>query len=187
MSFNDTLHEHQKVFEELAALTPQIENITALCVNTIQKGRTLFWAGNGGSAADAQHMAAELVVRYVKNRSAIRSIALTTDTSILTACGNDLGYEHIFARQIEALAVSEDTLILLSTSGNSPNCVLGLEQADKQNVTTISITGQESSKLSEKSHYCLQVPSLTTARIQEATTLIAHYICQQVESIATKT
>ena len=164
--------EHLKTIQATRTLENSISGIASVMANALRKSRTLFWAGNGGSASDAQHLAAELVGRFEKDRPAIASIALTTDTSILTAVGNDYGFESVFSRQIEALGRQGDVLVAISTSGNSPNIVKAVQAAKERGVMTIGLLGKTGGKLKELVEYSLVVPSDNTARIQEAHILI---------------
>jgi D-sedoheptulose 7-phosphate isomerase len=145
------------------------------------KGKTLL-AGNGGSAADAQHIAGEFVSRFNFDRPGIPSIALTTDTSILTAIGNDYGYDQLFARQIEAHGQKRDMFIAISTSGNSKNLIEALKVARKKDLITVGLTGQSGGIMASLCDYCIKVPSVETPRIQEAHILIGHIICSIVEN-----
>lgn len=148
---------------------------------TLRQGGTLFFAGNGGSAADAQHVATEYVVRYQTNRPALRAIALTTDTSLLTACANDLGFDEVFARQVEALAEPGDLLVLHSTSGESPNVVRAAQSAKARGVGVVALLGRTGGQLKQLADLVLVVPSTDTARIQELHLAIEHVICDVVE------
>jgi len=145
------------------------------------QGRKLLVAGNGGSAADAQHLVAEFVSRLVQDRPAMRAIALTTDSSILTAVGNDYGYECVFARQIEALAQSGDVFLAISTSGKSPNIVRALELARSRGVFTIGMTGAKGGCMPSLCDFCLRIPSDVTMKIQEAHLALEHIFCLLVE------
>lgn len=149
---------------------------------TVDRGGTLFFAGNGGSAADAQHIATEYVVRYRRNRKALPAIALTTDTSLLTAAGNDLGFDEIFARQVEALANEGDLLVVHTTSGNSPNIVRALEVARAKNVTTLAMTAGDGGKVKSLATHTIVIPTTRTDRAQELHLCIQHAICDAVES-----
>jgi len=151
------------------------------CTTSLQNGGTLLLFGNGGSAADAQHLATELCVRYSRDRAPIRAIALTTDTSLLTAAGNDLGFEQIFARQIEALGREGDVALAISTSGRSPNVILALQQARKQGLITAALTGRDGGGLPPLADHCLVVPSDVTARIQEMHILLGQMMCGALE------
>ena len=150
---------------------------------SLRSGHKLLVAGNGGSAADAQHIVAEFVSRLVKDRPAMRAIALTTDTSILTGVGNDYGYERVFSRQIEALGQPGDVFLAISTSGNSPNIIRALELARSTEMATIGLTGQGGGKMVELCDYCLRMPSPVTAKIQEAHLALEHIFCMLVEQI----
>jgi len=148
---------------------------------TLRGGGTLFFAGNGGSAADAQHVATEYVVRYQTNRPAMRAVALTTDTSLLTACANDMGFDAVFARQVEALAEPGDLLVLHSTSGESPNVIRAAQAAKARGVGVVALLGRSGGKLKDIADLVLVVPATETARIQELHLAIEHVICDLVE------
>ena len=160
--------------EEIAAIADRYEV-------TLRGGGTLFFAGNGGSAADAQHLATEYVVRYQTTRPAMRAIALTTDTSLLTACANDLGFDEVFSRQVEALAEPGDLLVLHSTSGESPNVVRAAQAAKSRGVTVVAFLGKGGGELRELADVALVIPADDTARIQELHLAIEHVICDLVE------
>jgi len=173
----------------LAALASRVgeehaETIAAIAdtyVAALRAGGTLFFAGNGGSAADAQHLATEYVVRYHSNRSALRAVALTTDSSLLTACANDMGFDEVFARQVEALARHGDVLSLHSTSGESPNVIRAAQAAKARGVTVVGLLGRSGGPLKDLADVALVVPSDDTARIQEIHLAIEHLICEMVE------
>ncbi len=148
---------------------------------TLRGGGTLFFAGNGGSAADAQHVATEYVVRYQTNRPAMRAVALTTDTSLLTACANDMGFDEVFARQVEALAEPGDLLVLHSTSGESPNVIRAAQAAKARGVGVVALLGRSGGRLKDIADLVLVVPATETARIQELHLAIEHVICDLVE------
>ncbi len=148
---------------------------------TLRAGGTLYFAGNGGSAADAQHVAAEYVVRYQTNRPGLRAVALTTDTSLLTACANDMGFDEVFARQVEALTKPEDLLVLHSTSGESPNVVRAAQAAKARGVPIVAFLGKGGGQVKDLADIALIVPSDDTARIQELHLAIEHVICEIVE------
>lgn len=158
-----------------------IEVGAAMVSATIKRGGTLFFCGNGGSAADAQHMATEYVVRYMRNRKAYPAIALTTDTSLITAAGNDFGFEHIFSRQVEALCRPGDLLIIHSTSGNSPNVLRAAESAREHSVATLALTAKDGGALKAIVDHCIVVPTDRTDRAQEIHLCIQHLICDSVE------
>jgi D-sedoheptulose 7-phosphate isomerase len=171
----------QTKLDALAALESKIAKAIEHGVETVKKGGTIYWIGNGGSAADAQHMAAELVGRYKRERKAIRSKALTANTSNLTAIGNDYGYDMVFSRQLEAFAKPEDLLIAISTSGNSKNIIKAVELARQVGMKVVSLTGASGGKLAEISDVLLNVPSTDTPRIQETHLLIEHIFCDCIE------
>ena len=174
--------EHRDVLQETERLCQQdILLFAAACKAAIANGNTVFLMGNGGSACDCQHFAAELVGRFQKERQAMAAVAMTTDTSILTALGNDYGFEAIFARQVEALVKQQDVVVGISTSGNSPNIIRAIEEADKRGAITVGLTGRSGGKLKQVCDICICVPSDVTARIQEAHLLIEHIVCQLIE------
>jgi D-sedoheptulose 7-phosphate isomerase len=158
-----------------------IAAIAARYAGALGAGGTLFLAGNGGSAADAQHLATEYVVRYQSSRPALRAVALTTDTSLLTACANDMGFDEVFARQVEALARAGDVLSLHSTSGESPNLIRAAQAARARQVSVIAFLGKSGGPLKELADVALVVPSDDTARIQEIQLACEHLICEMVE------
>jgi len=158
-----------------------IATIADTYVAALRADGTLFFAGNGGSAADAQHLATEYVVRYQSSRPALRAIALTTDSSLLTACANDMGFDEVFARQVEALARSGDVLSLHSTSGESPNVIRAAQSAKARGVTVVGFLGHAGGRLKDLADIVLIVPSDDTARIQEVHLAIEHLICSMVE------
>ena len=158
-----------------------IERCAELIYETVRSGKKVLICGNGGSAADAQHLAAEFVGRYETERKALAAIALTTDTSALTALANDYSFERVFARQVEALAQSGDLLIAISTSGNSPNVNHAVMTARQIGCRTLGMTGAKGKKLASLCDECLLIPSSRTARIQEAHILIAHVWCEIID------
>jgi D-sedoheptulose 7-phosphate isomerase len=162
-------------------LGPQIDAAARLVRRTLEGGGTLLFCGNGGSAADAQHMATEYVVRYMKNRRAYPALALTTDTSLLTAAGNDIGFDHIFSRQVEALATPGDLLIIHSTSGNSPNVLEAARAARAKGVPVLSLAARDGGALAALSDLTLIVPTERTDRAQEIHLCLQHLICESVE------
>jgi D-sedoheptulose 7-phosphate isomerase len=178
-----SLEEHLETFKAL--LDSQLDAINAagqLICETLKGGHKILLCGNGGSAADAQHMAAELVGRYERERRAFPAIALTTDTSALTALSNDYGYEEVFARQVEALGVSGDLLIAISTSGRSPNIVKAADQARAIGCKTIALTGAPGEPLAAHCDLAVVVPSNRTSRVQEAHITIGHIWCEMVDA-----
>lgn len=162
-------------------LLKTIETIALACVEALQNGQRIFFAGNGGSAADAQHLAAELVTRLRFDRPGLAAIALTTDTSTLTAISNDYNYERVFARQVEAIGQRGDVLIGISTSGKSPNILRALEAARAKQMITIGFTGIMAPLVSERCDYVLNVPSIETQKIQECHIMFGHIICGVIE------
>ena len=158
-----------------------ILKVGEVLVEVYKNGNKLLIAGNGGSAADAQHIAGELVSKFYFDRPALPAIALTTDTSIITAIGNDYGYEKLFSRQIEANGVKGDVFLGISTSGNSKNIIEGLKIAKEKGVITIGLTGESGGKMKELCDYCICVPSNETPRIQESHILIGHILCSIIE------
>lgn len=178
-----SLKEHATVISEiLDGSTASIEICADLIIKTFKAGKKLLLCGNGGSAADAQHIAAEFVGRYENERRALPAIALTTDTSALTALANDYDFEQIFSRQVDALAVEGDCLIAISTSGNSPNVISAVMAARRIGCKVIGMTGAKGKKLTSISDACVMVPSDRTARIQEAHITIAHIWCELIEN-----
>ena len=180
-TFLSVLAQHQAVLEQLANNSDAIEEVGSLLINTLKQGGKILLCGNGGSAADCQHIAAEFVVRYEKKRQALAAIALTTDTSILTASANDFSFDAIFSRQVEALGNANDCLIAISTSGRSGNVIAAAKSAKSKAMIVIGMTGVEDSELSQLADITIKVPSTITARIQEAHILIGHWWCAVVE------
>lgn len=177
------LAESVRVKEVVASqLAPAIAQAAELWLQALRSGGLVAFCGNGGSAADAQHLAGELISRFRHNRAAYRGLALTTDTSILTAIGNDFGFEGVFARQVEGLMRPGDLLVAISTSGNARNCVLAVEQARRQGVATMALTGESGGQLAPLADLALRVPSSDTPRIQEAHITIGHILCDLVEA-----
>lgn len=167
-----------RVAEELG---PDLDHACEMVRDAVRRGGTLFFCGNGGSAADAQHLAAEYVVRYVRDRRPYPAIALTTDTSLLTAAANDLGFERIFSRQVEALATPEDLLIIHSTSGNSPNLLRAAEAARAKRVAVLALTARGGGALAALADHAVIIPTQRTDRAQELHLCIQHIICDLVE------
>ena len=181
-NLKNAIAEHQAMFAKLGDLIPQISIVAEELKACINRGGKILLMGNGGSAADSQHIAAEIVGRFKKERRGLAAIALTTDTSIITSVGNDYGYDYIFARQIEALCRPEDVVIGITTSGNSKNVVAAIEEANKLGATTIGLTGSSGGKMNELCKYNLVMPSNETARIQEAHIFVGHSLCDLLES-----
>ena len=164
-----------------ASLHAALVEAAEVTASALKAGRKLMVAGNGGSAADAQHLVAEFVCRLCQDRPPMRAVALTTDSSILTAVGNDYVYERIFARQIEALGQPGDVFLGISTSGNSPNILRGLELCREMGIATIGLTGRNGGKMPALCDYCLRMPSDVTMHIQEAHLALEHIFCMIVE------
>lgn len=165
-----------------ATLLAAVEDAANACIKCLNHGGKILLAGNGGSAADAQHIAGELVSRFAFDRPGLPAIALTTDTSIITAIGNDYGYDRLFARQVQALGNPGDVLIAYSTSGRSPNILLGLQEARSKDMTCIGMTGNRGGPMLESSHHILAVPSGNTPKIQEGHLILGHILCGLIES-----
>lgn len=170
-------------FLKLQDLAGLVADVGVDCAERLKKGGHLFFCGNGGSAADAQHIAAELVGRFLKERKALAATALSCNTSTMTAVGNDYGYDVIFSRQIEGLAKAGDILFAISTSGNSKNVVLAVEAAKAMGVRTIGLTGSKGGKLDALCDTCIKVPSDHTPRIQEMHIAVGHMICEIIDEI----
>ena len=174
--------EHMTVAEETGkTLGPAFHELLQACLDAIRDGNKIIFFGNGGSAADAQHLATELTVRYKKNRGAIAALALTTDTSALTAIGNDFGFDYLFSRQIEALGKAGDVVIGISTSGKSKNVLNALTQARSMGMTTVGFTGGTGGQMADVCDIILNVPSQTTARIQEMHITLGQMLCGSLE------
>ena len=182
IDISSKIDDHIRVIGDLKPLAAQIERLGELMAQALREGGKVLWMGNGGSAADSQHLAAELVGRYTRERRGLASVALTTDTSILTAVGNDYGYDRIFARQIDALCTPGDVVIGISTSGNSRNVIEAMTLAREREAVTIGFTGAGGGRLREIVDHCVSVPSNETARIQEAHILVGHLLCDWVEA-----
>lgn len=173
--------EHLDVYIKMRHYIEDIRVVADICKNALDKGHKILFCGNGGSAADAQHLAAELVGRFVKERESLPAIALTTDTSILTAIANDYSYDDVFSRQVAGLGQAGDVLIGISTSGNSKNVVKAIELAKQKGLKTVALTGEGGGKLGALCDAIIAVPSKTTARIQEMHILVGHIVCELVE------
>lgn len=176
------IEEHIEVIEAIRPLIPDLAELGRRMSACLSMGRKILWMGNGGSAADSQHLAAELVGRFSRERKGLASVALTTDTSILTAVGNDYGYDKIFSRQVEAICKPGDIVVGLSTSGNSPNVLEALRAARKLGALTVGLSGNDGGSMLNEADYCLIAPSKVTARIQEAHILMGHILCDWVEA-----
>ena len=180
----EQLVESQRILAAMrsnSGLVLCVEQIVARCVQSIRQGGKILFAGNGGSAADAQHMAGEFVSRFEFEREGLPAVALTTDTSILTAIGNDYGYENLFSRQIQALGRPGDIIVGYSTSGRSPNILRAFETARAAQMVCVGLTGDRGGPMVELCDYLLEVPSSHTPKIQEAHLVLGHIICGSVE------
>lgn len=178
------IQETQRVMSAMLAdeaLLARVEAAAEACIHTMKRGNKLLLAGNGGSAADAQHIAGEFVSRFAFDRPGLPAIALTTDTSILTAIGNDYGYDKLFARQVQAHAQKGDIFIAYSTSGKSPNVVAALQEAKSRGVVCIGMTGNRGGPMKELCDHYLEVPSADTPKIQEGHAVLGHILCGLVE------
>jgi D-sedoheptulose 7-phosphate isomerase len=164
------------------AVLASLERAALACIHSLRQGGKVLLAGNGGSAADSQHIAGELVSRFAYDRPGLAAVALTTDTSILTAIGNDYGYERLFARQIQALGRPGDVFIAYSTSGRSPNIVVALEHARSVGIVTIGMTGNRGGPMVDLCDHVLAVPSSDTPKIQEGHLVLGHILCGLIES-----
>jgi D-sedoheptulose 7-phosphate isomerase len=176
-----SLKEHTDSINSISSIIKQIEKLANKAISTLKNGNKILIMGNGGSAADSQHFATEIVVRYKKNRRALPAIALSTDTSILTAAGNDISFEMIFARQIEALAAKNDLVLGISTSGNSANIIKGLETAKKTGCVTACLTGNGGGDIACLTDLPVIIKSGNTPRVQECHIFIIHTICEMIE------
>ncbi|MBL6933049.1 MAG: D-sedoheptulose 7-phosphate isomerase [Rhodospirillales bacterium] len=163
------------------AIALPFADLLAACVQSVRKGGKIIFLGNGGSAADAQHLATELTVRYIKDRAPIAAIALTTDTSSLTAIGNDFGFDDLFSRQVEALAGKDDVVIAISTSGNSENIIRALKAAKEKGAVAAGFSGRDGGRMKGLAEPLVNVPAPETARIQEMHILIGHMLCGALE------
>lgn len=180
----DELRESARLKESFSEeLLEKIARCAEICAAAIQAGHKIIFFGNGGSAADAQHLAAELVVRLERTRRSLPALSLGTNASVLTAAGNDLGFEHIFSRQIESLAAEGDVLLAFSTSGDSANVLNGVEAGRAKRAFIVALTGETGGKLAGKVDLLLNIPSRNAQRIQEAHITIGHIVCRLVEQI----
>jgi len=181
-SFRASLTELADLAKTVAdTMGPALDRAYGMVRATVDRGGTLFFCGNGGSAADAQHLAAEYVVRYQRKRRAYPAIALTTDTSLLTAAGNDLGFEEVFARQVEALAKRGDLLVIHSTSGASPNVLKAAEAAKALGVEVLAFSARDGGGLKALATHCVIIPTTRTDRAQELHLCVEHIICDMIE------
>lgn len=170
----------EHMLEDVGVLSA-VDGAAQACIAALRAGGKILLAGNGGSAADAQHIAGELVSRFAYDRPGLAAVALTTDTSILTAIGNDYGYEALFARQVQALARPGDVFFAYSTSGRSPNILRGLEEAHRSGLVTVGLTGNRGGPMRELCDHLLEVPSDSTPKIQEGHLVLGHILCGLIE------
>lgn len=178
----NAVREHTQLAQRIEReFGDRVATLGRVLVDAAKRDATIFWCGNGGSAADSQHLAAELIGRFQRERRAVASTALTTDTSILTAIGNDYSFDEIFSRQVEGMIRRGDVLIGISTSGNSQNVILAMRKAKEKGASTIGLLGRDGGKLVAECDHSLVVPSTDTARIQEMHILIGHILCDLVE------
>jgi D-sedoheptulose 7-phosphate isomerase len=173
--------EHRSVIDSMDQLYDSIEKVAVVLINCLKNEGTIFWCGNGGSAADSQHLAGELVGRFCGDRRPLKSISLNADTAVMTCIVNDYGYEHIFSRQIEGIGTEGDVLIGISTSGNSININNALIMANQKKIETIGLLGKGGGDALNLSKYSVVVPSDSTARVQEMHILIGHILCDMIE------
>jgi D-sedoheptulose 7-phosphate isomerase len=183
-SFSQSLERHHAVFATLAQHQAQMSELAHRCMSALNRGGKVIWAGNGGSAADAQHLAAEFMVRYSSERGPLASIALTTDTSILTAHSNDYDFATVFARQIYGLAKAEDVMIGLTTSGNSENINAAVQAANELGAYTVALTGRDGGSVKNIAQLPIIIASNETARIQEAHMFMGHWLCEAIDLAA---
>ena len=164
------------------ALLAEVEKIADACMAAIRAGKKVLFAGNGGSAADAQHLAAEFVSRFAFDRAGLPAFSLVTDTSVMTAVGNDYGFEHLFSRQIQAVGVAGDVFVGISTSGQSPNILKALTEARGKGLVTVGFTGESGGKMLDLCDFCIRIPSRETPKIQEGHIVIGHILCGIIEN-----
>jgi D-sedoheptulose 7-phosphate isomerase len=179
--FQNAIADHLAVIQTLSGQLSTLERIASEMTHAICDGKKVLWCGNGGSAADSQHLAAELIGRFRRERRGLASIALTTDTSVLTAVGNDYGFDKVFERQVEGLCVKGDVLVGISTSGNSRNVCAALEAARDLGAFTVAFTGEGGGGMAKIADATLQIASKDTARIQEGHILCGHMLCDWIE------
>ena len=179
--------EHLEVAKALHGLASDVSKAVDLVSSSLEAGGQLFIAGNGGSAADAQHIAAELTGRFLRERQPLRALALHGNASALTAIGNDYGYEHVFSRELKAHARQGDILLAISTSGNSPNILCAIEAARQLKLAVIGLTGESGGQMRTACDLCIRIPSKSTARIQEMHITIGHAMCELLEERLTLT
>jgi D-sedoheptulose 7-phosphate isomerase len=182
MNYKNLIPQYTKILEEFFTVKESLfEEVLDLTTESLKAGHKILVFGNGGSAAQAQHFAAEIVNKFLKIRLPLKALSLTTDTSALTSISNDTSFEHVFSRQIEALGEKGDVAIALSTSGNSPNVIKAVEAAKEKELLTVGFTGNGGGKLAQRVDYLLDVPSESTPRVQEAHLLLLHLLAQELE------
>lgn len=182
-TFASELEEHLEVMKAAAVLEPVVEEVVHACWSAFGAGGKLLWCGNGGSAADAQHLSAEFVVRFRRNRRGLPAVALSTDASAMTAISNDYDYEQVFARQVEALGCPGDVFFAISTSGTSASVIRAAEAALSRGLVLVAVTGSRANPLAGMAHHRLTIPSENTARIQECYLFLGHMICERIEQL----
>lgn len=180
-SFHASITRHQDTFSQVHLLTEEVQSLYQAVAQCLRQGGKVVWLGNGGSAADSQHLAAEFMVRYKDDRAPLASIALTTDTSILTAHANDYEFDTVFARQVKGLVQKKDVVIGLTTSGQSPNVNLALEAANEIGAFTVALTGRDGGLVKDIAKLPIIVSSNETARIQEVHLFIGHWLCEALD------
>jgi len=182
MNYQNLIHQYTKILGKFFTIKESLfEEVLNLTTESLKAGHKILVFGNGGSAAQAQHFAAEMVNKFLKIRLPLKAISLTTDTSALTSISNDTSFEHVFSRQIEALGEKGDVAVALSTSGNSPNVLKAVEAAKGKELLTVGFTGRGGGKLAPRVDYLLDVPSESTPRVQEAHLLLLHLLAQELE------
>ena len=180
---NESIENHRKVIENLANQSNEILDIIDIAKYTLSNQNKILFCGNGGSAADSQHLAAEFTGRFISKKQPLPAIALTTDTSAITAIGNDFSFDEIFSRQVNALGVEGDLLFAISTSGNSANVLKAVEESKKIGIKSIGLLGNDGGKISEICDHSIVIKSNITSRIQEAHIFIGHLVCESVDDI----
>lgn len=175
------IEEHRVVLEDLKHLELQIEQVSSTLVHALKNGKAIFWCGNGGSASDSQHLAGELVGRYIGDRKPLKSVALSADSAVMTCIANDFGYDQIFSRQVEGLGEKNDVLVGITTSGNSQNIINAFKAADEKGMKTIGLLGKNGGQVANLVQQAIIIPSNTTARIQEMHITIGHILCDLIE------
>ncbi len=181
MNAADAFAEHLRVVQAMQVLAGEADRVADVVAERVVRGGRVYWMGNGGSAAQAQHMAAELIGRFKRERDALPSLAFSSDSSVVTAIGNDYGFDQLFARQVKAWCRTGDVLIGLSTSGRSPNVLAAFQEAIHRNIYTVGMTGRSGGDVAELVDACFPIPSDDTARIQEGHLLLGHLLCDRIE------